>query len=406
MQTKQILNVEKIRNDFSILRNNQPLIYLDNSATSLTPDVVVNAMNRYYNEYNANVHRSVHRLSQIATDEYEKAHQKVADFINAKFREIIFTKGTTESINLLAYSLIRKLKSGDEIVLTEMEHHSNLVPWQQLSKEKGLLVKYVKVNEQGKLDLEHAKKIITDKTKIVSITHISNVLGTINNVKEIGKIVHNKKAIFVVDGAQAIPHLNIDVKEIDCDFFAFSGHKMLGPTGIGVLYGKEELLEKLDPFLYGGDMISEVYFDHSKWNELPWKFEAGTPNIAGAIGLGRAIDYLNEIGMDKIKDYEEYLTEYAIKKLSEVAKLTIYGSNDRIGVISFNIDGIHPHDVSTILDNYDIAIRGGHLCAMPLVTSVLGLDSVCRISLYFYNTPEEIDKLVEGIGKVKNIFKI
>src|SRR3989344_4211215 len=220
MQTKQILNVEKIRNDFSILRNNQPLIYLDNSATSLTPDVVVNAMNRYYNEYNANVHRSVHRLSQIATDEYEKAHQKVADFINAKFREIIFTKGTTESINLLAYSLIRKLKSGDEIVLTEMEHHSNLVPWQQLSKEKGLLVKYVKVNEQGKLDLEHAKKIITDKTKIVSITHISNVLGTINNVKEIGKIVHNKKAIFVVDGAQAIPHLNIDVKEIDCDFFA------------------------------------------------------------------------------------------------------------------------------------------------------------------------------------------
>ena len=407
METKQILNVEKIRNDFSILRNNKKLIYLDNSATSLTPDIVLDVMNKYYKEYNANVHRSVHQLGQIATEEYEKAHQKVADFINAKFQEIIFTKGATESINLLAYSLIKRLSKGDEVVLTEMEHHSNLVPWQQLAKEKGLIVKYIRVNGEERLDIENARKLITDKTKIVSIIHMSNVLGVINNVKEIGKIAHKKNALFIVDGAQYTAHFKVDVKEIDCDFYVFSGHKLLGPTGIGVLYGKKELLKKMDPFLFGGDMISEVYFEDSKWNELPWKFEAGTPNIAGAIGLGKAIDYLKEIGMEKIEDYEEYLTEYAMEKLSKIPGIIIYGpkSKERGSVISFNVQGIHPHDVSAILDRDNIAIRGGHMCAMPLM-NILDAQSVCRVSLYFYNTTEEIDKLISGIIKAKEIFKV
>ncbi len=407
MKTKQILNVAEIKKEFDILKNN--IIYLDNSATSLTPNCVIEAMNEYYKKYNANVHRGVHSLGQKATEEYEKAHQKVADFINAKFEEIIFTKSTTESLNLLAYSLTRKLNKGDEIVLTEMEHHSNLVPWQQLAKQRGLTVKFIHVNEEGKLDLGNAKKLITSNTKIVSVTHMSNVLGTINNIKEIEKIAHSKNALLVVDGAQSVPHFKIDVKDLDCDFMAFSAHKMCGPTGIGVLYGKKQLLEKLDPFLYGGDMISEVRFDDSSWNELPWKFEAGTPNIAEAIGLGRAIDFLNKIGMENIKEYEEYLTEYALNKLSKINNFVIYGpkeAENRGSVISFNIKGVHPHDVSTILDRYDIATRGGHMCAMPLVTKVLGAGSVCRSSFYFYNTTEDVDKLVNGIEKVKEVFRI
>ncbi len=411
MQT-QLLNPESIRRDFPILKtkvNNKNLIYFDNSATSLTPSIVLEAMNKYYNEYNSNVHRGVYTISQRATEEYELAHKKVADFINAEFKEIIFTKGTTESINLLAYSLTKTLKKGDEIVLTEMEHHSNLVPWQQLAKQKNLTLKFIKINKGSELDIDNAKKIITEKTKIVSVTHMSNVLGTINNVKELAKIAHKNKAIFIVDAAQSAPHLSIDVKEIDCDFLVFSGHKMLGPTGIGVLYGKKELLENLEPFLYGGDMISEVTFQDSIWNELPWKFEAGTPNIAEAIGLASAIDYLKKIDLIKIREYEEYLTEYLLNKLNKIENVIIYGPKEienRGSVVSFNIKGIHSHDVSAILDREGIAMRGGHMCAMPLVNNVLKENSVCRVSLYSYNTTEEIDKLILAIKKVKEVFKI
>jgi cysteine desulfurase / selenocysteine lyase len=405
METKQFMDVKK---DFPILNrkiNGKDLVYLDSGATSLTPQIVVNAVNDFYNKFNANVHRGIHKLSEDATVEYEEAHRKVGRFINAQFEEVIFTKNTTESLNLLAYSLTKDLKENDEILVSEMEHHSNIVPWQELAKDKNLVLKYIKVKD-GTLDLEDLKEKLNEKVKIVSVMHVSNVLGTINDVKEIGRLVHENNSLFIVDGAQSIPHLKIDVKDLDCDFFCFSGHKMMGPTGVGVLYGKKKLLEKMNPFLFGGDMISEVKFSGSKWNELPWKFEAGTPVIAQGIGLGKAVEYLEEIGMDKIKEYEDYLIEYAYEMLEGIVK--IYGPIDlkkRSGVISFNIEGIHAHDVSAILDREGIAVRGGHMCAMPLVTEVLKENSLVRASFYVYNTIEDVDKLVEGIKKVKEIFK-
>jgi cysteine desulfurase / selenocysteine lyase len=407
MENQLLLNVEELRKDFSILQSNKELVYLDSSATSLTPNSVVDSIRDFYDNYNANIHRGIHKLSEKATIEYERAHEKVANFIGAELKEIIFTRGTTESLNLLAYCLTRNMEKGDEIIITEMEHHSNIVPWQQLAKQRGLVLKYIKVKE-GELDIEGLKEMMGERTKIVSVTHMSNVLGTINDIKELGKVVHSAGALLVVDGAQGVPHFKIDVKELDCDFMAFSGHKMLGPTGIGVLYGKKSLLEKMDPFLYGGDMISAVYFDKSEWNELPWKFEAGTPPIAAGIGLGVAIDYLNKIGMGNIKSYEDYLTKYAIDKLNRIEGVKVFGpiNGNRGGVISFSIEGVHSHDISTILDREGIAVRGGHLCAMPLVREVLGEDSVARVSLYFYNTTNEIDKLIQGIEKVKEIFKI
>src|SRR3989344_842862 len=371
-----LLDVEKFRKDFSILNkkiNGKELIYLDNGATSLTPEPVIGVMNQYYGEYNANVHRSIHSIGERATKEYEDAHKKVAKFINAEFDEIVFTRGATESLNVLAYSLIKNLKEGDEIVLSEMEHHSNLVPWQQLAKDKKIKVKYIRINKDFELDMEHAKEIINKKTKIVSVTHVSNVLGTINPIKKIGDLAKEVGAIFIVDSAQGIPHLPIDVKEIDCDFLCFSGHKMLGPTGIGVLYGKKKMLEKLNPFLFGGEMIREVSFEDSKWNDLPWKFEAGTPNIAGGIGLGAAVDYLRSIGMENIKDYEEYLTAYAFKRLNE-AGVKVYCARNpdkRSGVLTFKVEGMHAHDVAALLDRHGIAIRAGHMCAMPLVNKIL-----------------------------------
>lgn len=407
MQAKQILNVMEIRKNFAILSKNN-LIYLDNSATSLTPNSVIEAMKEYYENYNANVHRGIYSISQKATEEYELAHKKVANFINAEFEEIIFTKNATESLNLLAYVLTKNLNQGDEILLSEMEHHSNLVPWQQIAKSKSLVVKYIPIDEYGKLDINKIKEMITEKTKIVSVTHMSNVLGTINDVKTIAELSHNKNALLIVDGAQSTPHFSIDVKYIDCDFFVFSGHKALGPTGVGVLYGKKELLQKLEPFLFGGGMISEVSFYDSKWAELPWKFEAGTPNIAGSIGLGKAIDFLNNIGMDKIKEYENELTKHALSELRKISGITIYGlqeAEDRGSVISFNLNGVHSHDVATILDRYSIAIRAGHMCAMPLLHEKLKVGSVCRISLCFYNTKEEIDSFIIGIKKIKEIFK-
>ena len=406
-----MLNVGDIKKDFAILGkkiNGKKLVYLDNGATSLTPESVIGAMNEYYGSYNANVHRSIHSIGEKATREYENAHKKVAEFINADFEEVIFTKGVTESLNALAYCLVKNLKPGDEIVLTEMEHHSNLVPWQQLAKEKNVKVKFIKVNENFELDMLHAKKTINKKTKIVSVTHVSNVLGTINDIREIGKLAHNVGAVFIVDSAQGAPHLSINVRDINCDFLGFSGHKMLGPTGIGVLYGKKNMLEKLNPFLFGGEMIREVTFEDSKWNDLPWKFEAGTPNIAGGIGLGAAIEYLKKVGMDKTKEYIEYLTEYTIKRLKEI-NIKTYGPKEaskRSGVVTFKIEGMHAHDVVALLDREGVAIRGGHMCAMPLVNKVLNENALCRASLYFYNTPEDIDALISGIKKAREVFQI
>ena len=409
MPKTKTFDIEKLRKDFPILSvkvHGKPLIYLDNAATSQKPKSVIDAVKDYYENYNANIHRSIHTLGEEATAAYEQAHKKVSDFINADFEEVIFTKNTTESINLLAYSLTQGLKPADEIVISQMEHHSNFVPWQQLALKRGLKLKFIEINKDGILNNESIQKNINKKTKIVSLTHISNVLGTVNDVKEIGKIAHENNALFVVDGAQSVPHMPVDVKKLDCDFMAFSGHKMLGPTGIGALYGKKELLREMGPFLYGGEMIKEVKFENTKFNDLPWKFEAGTMNIAEAIGFGAAIDYLNKIGMENIESYEKELVEYTYEKLSEIKEIEIYGpsAEKRSGLVAFNIKGVHAHDTSQILDGEGIAIRAGHHCAMPL-HSVLGIAASARASFYLYNTKEEIDKLAEGIKKVIKVFK-
>ena len=396
-QTKQLMDTEKIRKDFPILNvkvHGKPLIYLDNAATSQKPKSVIESVKNYYENYNANIHRSIHKLGEEATAAYEEAHKKVADFINADFEEIVFTKNTTESINLLAYSLTNNLNPNDEIVISQMEHHSNFVPWQQLALKRGLKLKFIKINKEGLLDEESIKENITKKTKIVSLVHVSNVLGTINDVKEIGKITHENNALFVVDGAQSVPHMPVDVKNLDCDFLAFSGHKMLGPTGIGILYGKKELLEKMQPFLYGGEMIKEVRFENTRFNDLPWKFEAGTMNIAEAIGLSSAIDYLNKTGMENIARHGKELVKYAYEKLNEMKEIEIYGpsAEKRSGLVAFNVKGVHAHDTAQILDGEGIAIRAGHHCAMPL-HSILRIAASARASFYLYNTKEEIDKL-------------
>jgi len=394
---------KSIGGDFPILKrkiNDRRLIYLDNAATTQKPRQVIDAINKYYTEYNSNVHRGVHKLSEEATLGYEEAHRIVSRFINAKsMNEIIFTKGTTESLNLLAYSLSNELKEGDEILLTQMEHHSNLVPWINLAKKLKLKLNYIKVKD-GVLDLEDIP--ISDKTKIVSVVHCSNVLGTINDVKKIGELAHKHNAKFIVDAAQSVPHMKVDVQDIDCDFLCFSGHKMLGPTGIGVLYGKEKLLEEMEPFLFGGDMISEVTFDNATWNELPWKFEAGTPNISGGIALGETVKYLEKIGMENIQKHVNELTKYALEKLKEV-NLKIYGPEERGPVISFDL-GVHPHDVAAILDQKGIAIRGGHMCAMPLM-KLLGVDGLSRVAFQIYNTKEDVDETVEGLKHVLKVFK-
>jgi len=409
LETKQLMDIEKIRKDFPILDvkvHGKPLVYLDNAATSQKPKSVINAVKDYYENYNANIHRSIHKLGEEATVAYEEAHKKVANFINSDFEETIFTKSTTESLNLLAYSLTNNLKPDDEIVISQMEHHSNFVPWQQLALKKGLKLKFIEINNEGLLDENSIKENITNKTKIVSLTHVSNVLGTINNIEEIGKIAHENNALMIVDAAQSVPHMPVDVKKLDCDFLAFSGHKMLGPTGIGVLYGKKDLLEKMDPFLYGGEMIKEVTFEHTKFNDLPWKFEAGTTNIAQGIGLGAAIDYLNKIGMENIDQHEKELVKYAYEKLSEIEEIEIYGpdAEKRSGLVAFNVKNIHAHDTAQILDGEGIAVRAGHHCAMPLA-STLGIVASTRASFYLYNTKEEIDKLIDGVKKVIKVFK-
>lgn len=402
------MNISDIRKQFPILDqevNGSPLVYLDSAATSQKPLAVIEAIEKYYKEYNSNVHRGVHTLGTRATDGYEGAREKVRKFINAKStEEIIFTRGTTTALNTVAASYGRaNLKPGDEIVITYMEHHSNIIPWQQVAKETGATLKYISLTEDHALSLEEVKSTITSNTKIVSIMQVSNVLGTINPVKEIAEIAHANGAVMVVDGAQSTPHMKVDVQDLDCDFFAFSGHKMGGPTGIGALYGKKELLEKMEPIEFGGEMIDFVNLYESTWKELPWKFEAGTPIIAGAIGLGAAIDFLEEVGLDNIQAHEHKLAQYALDRLSQVDGITIYGPKERAGVVTFNIEDVHPHDVATVVDADGIAIRAGHHCAQPLM-KYLNVSSTARASFYLYNTEEEVDKLVSSLIKTKEYF--
>lgn len=405
------MNIQDIRQMFPILHqevNGNPLVYLDSAATSQKPIQVIEAVEQYYKQYNSNVHRGVHTLGTKATDGYEGAREKVRNFIGAQsVEEIIFTRGTTTGINTVAESYGRaNVTKGDEIVITQMEHHSNIIPWQQVAKHTGATLKFIPMQEDGTITVEDARKTITSNTKIVAMMHASNVLGVINPIKEIAKIAHENGAVMVVDGAQSVPHMKIDVQDLDCDFLAFSGHKMCGPTGIGVLYGKKQLLEEMEPIEFGGEMIDFVDLYDSTWKELPWKFEAGTPIIAGAIGLGAAIDFLEQIGMDNILAHEHQLASYAFDKLSTIGGFTIYGPTDpmkRTGVVTFNLNDVHPHDVATVLDAEGIAVRAGHHCAQPLM-KWLQATATARASMYIYNTEEEIDKLVEGLVKTKEYF--
>lgn len=403
--------LEGIKKDFPVLNqivNDEPLVYLDNAATTQKPLKVLVAIKDYYENDNANVHRGVHTLAERATEKYEAAREKVRQFINAKStKEVLFTRGTTTSINWVAQFAGQILKAGDEIVISIMEHHSNIVPWQEVAKKTGAILKFVYLKD-GQLDMEDLRKKITNQTKFVSIAHVSNVLGTINPVEEITKIAHEHGAYMVVDGAQSTPHMAIDLQKMDVDFFAFSGHKMMGPTGIGVLYGKEELLNQFEPVEFGGEMIDFVYESHSTWTELPWKFEAGTPNIAGAIALGAAIDYIQELGIDQIHQHEIELIDYLMPKLQEIEGLTIYGPKDNVkrgGLIAFNIEGIHPHDVATALDMEGVAVRAGHHCAQPLL-NYLETPATARASFYLYNTKADCDKLVEALKKTKEFFNL
>ena len=394
--------------DFPILKN-RDMAYLDSGATAQKPQKVLDAVESFYEHKNANPHRGAYSLSIEATEAYESTRGKIAQFINARYpEEIIFSKNATESLNLLAYSYgLDNLEKEDEVVISIMEHHSNLVPWQYVTNKTGSTLKYMYINDNFEISKEEIESKITDKTKIVGITHISNVLGTINPVKEIIKYAHKKGAIVIVDASQSIPHMKIDVQDLDADFLVFSGHKMLAPLGIGVLYGKKELLQKMKPFLMGGDMIEYVYEQKTTFAPLPNKFEAGTQNVEGVIGLGAAIDYINEIGYDKIAEVEKELTEYAREKLSKLDYLDLYltpNKENHSSVFSFNIKGVHPHDVASILDTENVYVRSGNHCAQPLLRS-LGIDSTCRASLYFYNTKEDIDKLVHGLDKAYDMFK-
>ena len=406
----ETFDAKKIRADFPVLNqivNDEPLIYLDNAATTQKPQAVLDVLNHYYLQDNANVHRGVHTLAERATAEFEAARKKVQQFINANSnKEIIFTKGTTDSLNIIAQSYGEFIQAGDEIVISKMEHHANLIPWQQLAKRKQAVLRYIPLTADGHLDVQAAKTIINEKTAIVALAQVSNVLGTVNPVKEIAQLAHQHKAIMVVDGAQAVAHMPVDVQDLDCDFYCFSGHKMCGPTGIGVLYGKQTLLEKMEPVAFGGEMIDFVDLYESTWTELPWKFEAGTPNIASAIGLGAAIDYLEKIGMQTIHEYEQAIVADLLPKLQQIEGLTIYGPQnpaEHTAVIAFNLDHLHPHDVASALDMQGIAVRAGHHCAQPLIKE-LGCFATARASFYFYNTKEEADQLVAAILATKEFF--
>ena len=411
LKVRSMFDVASIREDFPILQrqvHGKPLVYLDNAATTQKPRAVIEALVHFYEHHNANIHRAIHALGEEATSAYEETRAKVAHFINAPRPEcIVFTRNTTEAINLVAYAWGREnIGPGDEIVLTEMEHHSNLVPWQRLAQETGGTVKYIGVADDGTLALNDLGSFIGERVKLVAVTHVSNALGTINPVEEIVAAAHRRGAVAVVDGAQSAPHMPVDVQALDCDFYAFSAHKMLGPTGVGVLYGRYELLDAMQPFLSGGEMIRRVRLDGTNWNDVPWKFEAGTPNIADVIAFSAALDYLTALGMANVRAHEEELTAYALRRLRQREELIIYGPLDasrRGGVVSFNYPEIHPHDVGTILDREGVAIRAGHHCAQPLMNR-FGVAGTVRASFYIYNTAEEVDALLQGIEKVRAFF--
>jgi cysteine desulfurase/selenocysteine lyase len=404
------LDVERIRQDFPILKervHGKPLVYLDNAASTQKPQAVIDALHEYYETCNANVHRGVHHLSERATEQYEEARRKVQRFLNAReAREIIFVRGTTEAINLVAGSFGRKhVRAEDEVLITAMEHHSNIVPWQILCEEKGARLRVAPINDAGELLLDEFEKLLGPRTRVVSVTHVSNTLGTINPVKRIVELAHRRKIPVLLDGAQAVPHLRVDVQDLDCDFYAFSGHKLYGPTGIGILYGKADILEAMPPYHGGGEMISSVTFEKTTYNTLPHKFEAGTPNIAGTIGLGVAIDYVERLGREAIAAHEQDLLRYATEKLAAIPGVALIGTaRDRAGAISFVLEGVHPHDIGTILDQEGIAIRTGHHCTQPLMDRY-GVPATARAALAFYNTGEEIDALVRGIYQVKEMFR-
>ena len=403
-------HAQRYRGDFPILDrkvHGKPLVYLDNSATSQKPRAVLNALDDYYTRLNANVHRGLHTLSEEATNAYEAARERVAHFINAPARNLVFVRNTTEGINLVASAWGRKnVGAGDEILLSVMEHHSNIVPWQMLARETGALLRYFDIREDGSLDMDQADDLITERTRIVSIAHMSNVLGTVNPIEAIVERAHDAGALVFVDAAQSVPHMPVDVARLGCDFFAFSGHKMCGPTGIGGLYGRQELLEAMDPYMGGGSMIDEVRLDGFTCADIPEKFEAGTPNIAHAIVFGDVVDYLSAVGMEHIHTHERALTDYTIKRLEEIDGLTVYGhAPDRGGAVSFNLDNMHPSDLSTVLDRQGIAIRAGHHCAQPLMRRLgTSYGATARASLYFYNTSDEIDTMIGAIHRARNLF--
>lgn len=407
------IDIERIRADFPVLRrtvHGKPLVYLDNAATSQKPEIVIETVERYYREYNANVHRGIHTLSEEATLAYERAREKLAKFIDAEGpQEVVFVRNATEAINLVAHSWGRSnITQGDLIVLTEMEHHSNLIPWQLLAREKRARLEFVGIDDQGLLKWDDYERLVAEGPKLVGFTYASNVLGTINSVKKMLEYAHEHGAVAVIDGAQAVPHMPVDVREIGCDFMAISGHKMLGPTGIGALYARRELLEGMEPFMGGGEMIKEVHLREARWNDLPWKFEAGTPNIVGGIGLGAAVDYLSTIGMRNVRDHEKEITRYALERMGEVKGVTIYGPRtieNRGAVISFNLGDIHAHDLATILDEEGIAIRSGHHCAQPLMER-LRVPATSRASFYIYNTRGEVDTLVRALEKARKLFRL
>ncbi len=409
--TNQVMSfeIDRIRQDFPILNlsvHGRPLVYLDSAATSQKPQVVLDAIQRYYVEQNANVHRGVHYLSELATREYEDARVKLQHFINAaESHEVIYTRGTTESINLVAHSFGRKfVKEGDEIIISAIEHHSNIVPWQLLCEQVGATLRVIPINDAGELLMDEFARMLNPKVKLVSVTHVSNALGTINPVKRIIELAHAQDIPVLIDGAQAAPHLKVDVRELDCDFYAFSGHKLCGPTGIGVLYGKTEWLDAMPPFMGGGDMIASVTFEKTTYNKLPYKFEAGTPHIEGCIGLGVAVDYLNSLGLDRIAAYENALLDYATEVIGALPGVRLIGTaKEKASVLSFTLDNIHPHDIGTILDQQGIAIRAGHHCAQPVMKR-FNVPATARASLAFYNTKEEIDALAEGLQQVIEVF--
>ncbi|KRW92548.1 cysteine desulfurase [Alicyclobacillus tengchongensis] len=405
------MNPLAIRDDFPIFQekiNGHPLVYLDNAATSQKPRQVLDVLRKYYESENSNVHRGVHTLGTRATEAYEGAREKVARFINAPSPyQVVFTRGTTESINMVAHGYARAhLQPGDEIVLPPSEHHSNLIPWQQAARATGATLRYLPLQEDGSIRLDDVEAAVTDRTKVVAIAHVSNVLGTVNPVREMAAIAHRHGAVIVVDGAQSVPHMPTDVQDLDCDFLAFSGHKMLGPTGIGVLYGKPSLLAEMEPTYFGGEMIDIVELHESTWKEAPWKFEGGTPIIAGAIGLGAAIEYLSNIGMEEIAKHDAHLADLTVQRLAEIEGVTVYGpgpGKPRAGLVTFNLDGVHPHDVATVLDAAGVAVRAGHHCAQPLMR-ILNVGATARASFYLYNTEDDVDAFVAALKQAKEFF--